>query len=197
MIALYRPGSSALHRLSPALKLLALAAIALVVTLVPHTPVSLGVLAGGVVAGYLVAGLGLRVLGRQLLPLRWIVVFMVVTQLIFLTPWAMVLNTSRVVLLVALAALVTLTTRTEDLLATVERALRPLRRLGVDAERVALTLSLTLSMVPVIADFARQIREAQHARGVRLGLRGVVPLLVVSLRHADDLADAMTARGID
>jgi biotin transport system permease protein len=52
-------------------------------------------------------------------------------------------------------------------------------------------------MLPVVADLARRVREAHQARGVRIGYRAVVPILVLALRHADDVADALSARGAD
>jgi len=197
MIALYRPGESVLHRVNPAVKLLALALTAVLVTVMPQSPISLGLFALAVAGAYLVAGLGLRELVRQVVPLRWLVLVMLVTGLIFLTPWATALTITRVLLLVLLAALVTLTTRSEALVDTLEAALRPLSSVGVDVRRVTLTLSLTLSAIPVIVGHAQRLREAQLARGVRLGLRAILPLLVMSLRHADEVADAMIARGID
>ena len=59
-------------------------------------------------------------------------------------------------------------------------------------------LATTVTAIPVIAGFAAAIREAQRARGVRLLPHAVVvPLLVMSLKHADDLAEAMVARGAE
>lgn len=196
MISLYRPGRSVLHRAPAGVKLLGLALLALAMSLVPG---SLGVSAvwlGTVVAAFGLGGFGPVSLVRQLWAARWIVVLMVVTQLVFLSPEAAVVNTTRVIAVVLLAGLLTMTTRTDDLLAAAQRALRPLRRFGVDPWRVAFLLSLTIALVPVIGDFARRVREAQQARGVRLGVRGLVPLLVMSLKHADDVSDALTARGI-
>ena len=75
--------------------------------------------------------------------------------------------------------------------------MRPLARLGFDPRRIGLTLSLTIAMLPVVAGIAARVRDAERARGVRLGPRIVVPVLVLALRHADDVADALTARGVD
>ncbi|ALJ20715.1 energy-coupling factor transporter transmembrane component T [Microbacterium sp. No. 7] len=196
MISLYRPGRSPLHRAPAGLKLLALTAVALAMSFIPGTIWTSAVWLGVVVVAYALGGFGLPTLARQLWATRWIVVLMVVTQLIFLTPDAAVANTTRVVAVVMLAGVLTLTTRTEDLIDVLQRLLSPLRRFGVDPWRVGFTLSLTLTLVPVIADFGRRVREAERARGVRLGVRAIVPLLVMSLRHADDVSDAMTARGI-
>ncbi|GAB3406964.1 energy-coupling factor transporter transmembrane protein EcfT [Schumannella luteola] len=202
MISLYRAGTSPLHRAPAGLKLVLLALLGIGFSLMPRQPIGLGLaLAGGglllVVALFALGGLAGRPLLRQLWSTRWIVMAMAVTQLIFLTPGDAAVNTVRVVAIVLLAGLLSLTTRSSDLLSALETALGPLRRIGVDPGRVGLTLSLAITMVPVIGALAQRVREAQRARGVRLGFRAVVPLLVLALRHADDVADALTARGVD
>lgn len=202
MISLYRDGASPLHRAPAGAKLVVLALLALTVSLLPRDPLALalallGVAALLVISGYAAAGLLGGPLARQLWATRWIVLLMVATQLLFLGPAPAVVNSTRVVVILLLAALLTLTTRSEDLLAALQTGMRPLARVGVDPRRVALTLSLAIAMVPVVGAIAARVREAQRARGVRIGLRAVVPMLVLSLRHADDVADAMTARGVD
>lgn len=200
MIGLYRQGTSPLHRMPAGPKILLLMAVALAITLTVtlDTLWLLAAAAALVVAGYLVAGLGIRELGRQVWVVRWIVAIMLVTQLVFL-PWTTaLLNVGRVVVVLVLAALVTLTTRIADLLDATERGLRPLERIGVNPRRVGLLLAMTITTIPVIAGFARAIREAQRARGGRLRVWSMaVPLLVLSLRHSDDLADALIARGVE
>lgn len=196
MIALYRPGTSLLHRAPAGVKLLGLAVIALAMSLVPASPLASAVWAGLVVVAFFVGGCGVPTIARQVWAARWIVVLMVVTQLVFASPEAALVNTTRVLAIVLLAGLLTLTTRTEELLDVLARVLWPLRRVGVDPWRVGFVLSLTIALVPVVGDFARRVREAQQARAVRMGVRGLVPLLVMSLRHADDVSDALTARGI-
>lgn len=103
----------------------------------------------------------------------------------------------RVGALVALALAVTLTTRTSDLVDVCERTLYPLDRLGwVDARRLALALALTLRFIPEIWRNYQDIREAQAARGLsRNVLALAVPLLVRTFKRAEEVADAIDARG--
>ena len=77
-------------------------------------------------------------------------------------------------------------------------AARPLRRVGVDPERVGLMLALGIRSVPVVVGLAEEVRDAQRARGLTASPRAfAVPLIVRSLRHADALGDALVARGVD
>jgi biotin transport system permease protein len=130
--------------------------------------------------------------------IRWLILLLTVTGLLFLPVESALANITRMVLVIVLAGLVTLTTRTSDLLDAFEVALSPLRFLGINPERISLVLALSIRTVPVIAGFAQQLRDAQRSRGGRMRIRAfVVPLLVLSLRHSDDLADALVARGAD
>ena len=96
------------------------------------------------------------------------------------------------------ASLVTLTTKTSDLLASLERAMQPLRPIGVNPEKVSLAISMVLRFIPVISTVASEIRDAQRARGLDQSIVAmVVPLIIRTLKMADDVADAIDARSFD
>jgi biotin transport system permease protein len=196
------PARGRLARMPTGPKLLLVAAAVLGVSLLPSTWAGAAAALAVAVACYATAGLGdgalgLRALGRQLRATRWILLFTLVSQVVLLGVEPAVSNTARVATAIALPGLLMLTTSTTALLDAVERGLRPARRLGVDSERLALLLAVTVSTVPVLARLAGDVRDAQRARGGRGGIRtSVVPFLIVALKHADDLGDALTARGV-
>jgi biotin transport system permease protein len=198
VIALYRSGTSVVHRMPVSAKLLVLVGVALAVTLFAG---NVWILAGAsvlVVAGYLATGFGVLEVLKQIVAVRWLIAVTLITQVIFLPFTTALTNTGRVVAVVLLATLITLTSRTSELLSSIERAIHPLRHLGVSPARISLVLTLAIATVPVITGFATSIREAQRARGVRFSLRAfVVPLLIMSLKHADELSDSLTARGVE
>jgi biotin transport system permease protein len=93
---------------------------------------------------------------------------------------------------------VSLTTTMTGLTDVLLRLLRPLHRIGVPSERLALLISLSVRSVPVIAALAGEVRDAQRARGLQSSPRAfAVPLLVRSLRQAQALVEALLARGLD
>lgn len=201
MIPLYRPGRSILHRMPVGAKFLVIFVAALAASLYRENLWVLLTIWATVLVGFICSGLGLGGFAAQLWRLKWLVVVLVVPQLIFLTPTEAGFNVSRVLAVVLLAALFTLTTATSEILGTCERVLRPidpqLQRVGLSAERISLALSLTIRSVPVILSFYTDIREAQRARGMRPSPRAtVMPLLVMSLRHAEETAEALAARGV-
>ncbi len=198
MIVLYRPGTSLVHRMPAGAKVLVFSALVLAIGLTADSVWTLptaGILA---ISLYLMAGLGIPTLLRQFYAARWIALVMLVTQVFFLPVLAAISNASRVLVVIVLAALITLTTRIPALLDATEHALAPLRRFGLNPAGIGLVLALTITAIPVIGGFAADIREAQRARGAPVRLQTfVVPLLVMSLKHSDELADALTARGIE
>jgi biotin transport system permease protein len=102
------------------------------------------------------------------------------------------------VVAVLAAGLVTVTTPLADLLDAVVAVTRPLRRVGVDPERVALVLALAVRSVPVVAGLARDVQEARLARGAGRSVRAfAVPLVIRTVRYADRLGEALAARGVD
>nr|WP_201469976.1 CbiQ family ECF transporter T component [Microbacterium hydrocarbonoxydans] len=196
MIQSYRPGTSLVHRLPAGPALAVFAVLALVSSAFAHDGVSVTVSLLVVCALYLIAELPATILLVEMWRLRWLVLVLGAALWIFASPLTAWVSTVRVASLLLLAALLTITTRMGDLLAVLRRILRPLRRAGVDVDAASMTISLTLTMIPVVAGFARGVREAQRARGIRLGVRGAVPLVVRTLRHADEVGDALAARGL-
>jgi biotin transport system permease protein len=197
VIGLYRPGTTAVHRLGAGAKLLALlAATTALVLLRSPAAVAVGVVV--VAMACAVAAIPVRVLWQQLRPLRWFVLLLVPLQL-WSGGWpAAVVSVGTLLVTVAAAAVVTLTTRVTAILDVVERLARPARRFGVDPERVALVLALTVRAVPVLASTLDEVREARRARGLERSPRALlVPLVVRTMRHADRLGEALAARGVD
>ncbi|KZC94841.1 MULTISPECIES: energy-coupling factor transporter transmembrane component T [Clavibacter] len=196
------PSAGRLARMPTGPELVLVAFVVLGVSVLPSTWAGAVAALAIAIACYGAAGLGdgalgLRALGRQVRATRWILLFTLVSQLVLLGVEPAVSNTARIAAAIAVPGLLMLTTSTTEILDAVERGLRPARRLGLDSERVALLLAVTVSTVPVLARLARDVRDAQRARGGRTGITtSVVPFLVLALKHADDLGDALAARGV-
>lgn len=197
MIAtLARPGTSALHRLAPAPKLAALAALATALFFVDD-PRLLAVAALLGLAAARSTGAGFAEIGRDLKGPA------LVLAALGLADWLLVDGTTALTVVLRLAALalfahaVTVTTSIGEFGEVLERLFRPAERLGLlDAARAALTVTLAVRFVPLIVEEAREIREAQAARGLDGSILALaVPLMVRVLVRSQDLADAIDARG--
>lgn len=194
---LYIPGDSPLHRLPAWLKLLALAAAGAGLFLL-HDP-------RGLALACLVAALLLRLAGAtvagvwtQVSGLAWVLLAVALFTGCFQGWQEALAVVLRIAAMVGLALAVTLSTRTSDLIAVCERVLMPLQRIGlVDAGKVALALALALRFVPEIWRNFHEIREAQAARGLGANPAAlIVPLVVLTLKRAQEVAEAIDARSL-
>jgi biotin transport system permease protein len=196
-IGVYSPGGSVVHRAPAGLKLLLLVAAGAAAFMVDTLVVLAACLVGALLL-HAVAGLGPRTVWSQVRPVLWLLLAFGVLHAV-LNGWqAAVMVCGTIVVLVLLAGLVSSTTRTTALVDAIVAVLRPLRRVGVDPDRVGLLLGLSVRAVPVVAGLAAEVRDAQRARGVRADVRTFgAPFLIRSLRHADALGEALRARGVD
>ena len=197
MLSLYVPGRSPVHRLPAGAKLLALAVGSSALFVVPGIPVhSVELLT--VLALFRIARLPWREVLDQLRPA---LVFLVPIFLFhaFVTDWVLGLETVlRILVLLLLAVIVTLTTKLSDMIEVLEKIMRPLRFAGINPAKVGMMLSMVIRLIPLMMRQAGEILEAQRARGLdRNAIALLVPLLIKALKMADDLSDAMDARGYD
>lgn len=198
MIGLYRPGTSFLHRLPAGVKLLLLITSIVTATVVVRTPIQVGIVAALVAALFILARIPMKVALVQLRPIIWMLLIIGIFQVIITSPARAVVVCGVLLISVALAALVTLTTRVTDMLDTVTRALGPLRRFGVDPDRIGLMLALAIRCIPILATIVHEVAEARKARGLQWSMTALVtPVLVRALRTADAMGDALVARGVD
>lgn len=196
-IGLYYPGTTALHRMSAGSKLVTmLLAVVLVVLLRQWW--QLAIAAGAIALCFAVARIPVHVAWSQLRPLRYFIPVLALLQL-WLANWETAVSVcSTIVLAVAIAALVTLTTQVSAMLDALSIALGPLRIVGVDPERIALLLALTIRCIPLVAGIVTTVTEARKARGLGFSVVALgAPVVIRSLRAADALGEALIARGAD
>lgn len=219
-IAQYYPGSSVIHRLDPRSKFIAVSAIA-VALFVRDSFIGLAVFAAAAVAAYALSGVPAIWFWRAFRPLLWLVGLTFLAQLLF-SPGEPFLSIGfldvsreglelaaflsvRLVVLVLIGSVLTLTTPPMALTDGLAWLGRPLRRLRVPTDELALIVTIALRFIPTLLAEVDTIMRAQRARGVDFRRGGLlervknlqpvlVPLFVVSFRRADELALAMEAR---
>lgn len=195
-LGVYVPGSSVLHRLPGALKLVVLLVFILAVTFFARTLPAVGVAWAVVAVGYLLARIPLGIAAGQVLPALPIILVLGAFQW-----WQNGLTRAGVIVLsllctIAAAALLTLTTTISGLMESTERLLSPLARFGFPVETVTFAASLTLRMIPVQLAALREVADARKARGAGWSVRAIgVPVMVRSIRRARALGEALMARG--
>lgn len=217
----YYPAESPVHRLDPRMKLL-LTLGAFVAVFAAQSPWALSVAALFVVAFYALARIPVAEAARAVAPLLLLVLLTAVLNVLFVSKghvlWAWgpftvtdqglasaAFLACRLVLLVLVACLLTLTTTTFDITEATERLLRPLRRVRVPVHEMAMMMGIALRFLPLLAHELQVIWRAQTSRCATLSLnpfRGgfrtmqalAVPLFAGALRHGETLSAAMEAR---
>ena len=123
--------------------------------------------------------------------------------------WEAIINmiflAMRLFLLVMGTSILTLTTTPVALTDGLESLLTPLKWIRFPVHELALIMSIALRFIPTLIDETNRIISAQKARGADFETGGLIrrakamipvllPLLVSSLRRAEELGDAMDAR---
>lgn len=195
MLDLYTPGTSILHRMSPGPKMAALAIGATALFLQESLLITaLAILA--ILALYGLAKFPLKTALNQIRPLVWIFALFFAVQWYFSGLELAAYVVLRLAALILLASLVTLTTRSSDMIDSLTRALRFLRPFGVNPDKVSLAISLALRFIPVLGRISTEVREAQKARGLEHSVIAVaMPMAIRAIKMADEISDAIESRG--
>lgn len=195
MLDLYTPGTSPLHRMRPGSKLLVLMGGATLLFLYESLALTIAALALTLLL-YRLAGIPPRKMLAQIRPLLWIFALFFALQYWLSGPMLAAYVVLRLATLVLLASLVTLTTRSSDMIDAMTRALSLLKPLGVNPGKISLAISLALRFIPVLAQITAEVREAQKARGLERSVIAVaMPVAIRTLKMADDISDSIDARG--
>ena len=112
---------------------------------------------------------------------------------------------TRLIVIVTLSTILTLTTKPTDLNLGLEKVLKPLKYIGISTEIMAMIISIALRYIPTLLDEANKIMLAQASRGVDFSegkfrdkvmqiISLLVPMFIISFKRSDELADAMEAR---
>lgn len=222
LIGRYIQGDSVIHRMDPRTKLIASLIFIIIVFLANNV---WGYLLLTLFTFFIVylSGIPISFFLRGIRPMLFIILFTVIFQILFTFggevyfQWGPISITElgllngfyifmRLVLIIMMSTMLTLTTSPLELTDGIEHLLRPLKRFGFPAHEIALMLSIALRYVPTLMDEAQKIMNAQRARGVdfdegnflqkiRSLIPILVPLFVSAFNRADEMAIAMEARG--
>lgn len=197
MKTLYVEGDGVFHRLSARRKLALLLAVSIALFLT-RSPLLL-LLALGLSAGlFATIGLGFREGFRRLRPLIVSIALLFGINWLVNGPDVAIVAALRLLALMFVAAAVTASTPVAAFIEEITALARPLERAGlVKAADLGLAVGLTLRFLPEIVSRYQAIRDAHRARGLTVKFRTVmIPLVILTLRDADQIAAAIDARRI-
>lgn len=220
-IGQYLPGDSLLHRLDPRSKINGVLFF-MIALFVINNLAGFWLMVAAALALILLSRIPLRYFLKGIKPLVLIIILTVILQAL-MTPgeiiwqWKFLHVTkeglmqalfmgTRLVLLVSITSLLTLTTTPIVLTDGIEQMLKPFKKIGVPAHELAMMMTIALRFIPTLIEETDKIMKAQSARGadfesgnllkrVKAMIPILVPLFLSAFKRADDLALAMEARG--
>ena len=158
----------------------------------------LAALLGAIALLYVAARLPLRAIFTALRPVLIICGFIFALQLAFSGLPQAAAAVLRIIALVLLTSLVTLTTRLSDMLDTLTYAARGLAPLGIDPPKIALAVGLTIRFIPMLLHDFQEVQNARKTRGGKgFSILAAGPLIIKILRMTDALGNAIAARGFE
>ena len=108
--------------------------------------------------------------------------------------------------MVMITTCLTATTKPLDMTLGIEDLLKPFQVMHVPSHEIAMLISIALRFIPDLIEETQRIMKAQASRGVDMKegtfkekvnaiLSLIVPVFVSAFQRAEDLANAMEARG--
>ena len=219
-IGQFFPGNSFLHRLDPRSKILGVM-IYMITLFIINNFWAMGAMVLLSIYIIWVSRVPIRFFFRGIKAIILVVMMTVVLQM-FMTPgeelwsWGFLTLTvegihraifmgTRLVLLVSVTSILTLTTTPIALTDGIETLLRPFQRFGVPAHELAMMMSIALRFIPTLIEETDKIMKAQAARGAdfesgnlieraKAMIPLMVPLFLNAFKRAEELAMAMEAR---
>ena len=217
----YLPGDSVVHSLDPRTKLALMVAYIVAIFLVKDMALFI-LVAIFLVSVTLAAKIPIRCLVKALKPMRIILPFMFFFNLLLVRKGELLFSwwiikiydeglynaffvVLRLAFLVVGTSLLTLTTTPIALTDGLEKILSPLKIVKFPAHELAMMMTIALRFIPTLVEEADKIKKAQLARGAdfesgnvfkraKAMLPILIPLIVNSFRHANELAMAMESR---
>ena len=112
----------------------------------------------------------------------------------------------RIVMMIGITSMLTISTMSTDINNGLEWLLSPLKLIKIPVSAFSMTIALTLRFIPTLYEESRKIMNAQASRGVDFQegklhnkvtqiISLLIPMFVISFRRAEDLSNAMEARG--
>lgn len=222
IIGQYVPGQSFIHKLDPRAKLLT-AFLFVIIVFLANNWLTYALLGGFTLIAVFVSRLPLRYIYNGLKPILLVIILTFLLH-VFLTKEGPLLFdlgflevyeggvkqgvfiSLRLLFLIMITSLLTLTTTPIDITVGIETLLGPMKKIGLPVHEFALMMSIALRFIPTLLEETEKIMKAQSARGAQFStgpikerLKSIVPLLVPlfvsAFKRAEDLAMAMEARG--
>ena len=221
----YLPLDSFVHKLDPRIKIMSMIFLMTSVFLVggEHPFYAYGLIFAILIIASLASKLTIMYLVKAMKPMMFMIIFLSFINIFAYRTGTVLLSLGkfniysdaiyntlfivfRLMMMIIITTLLTATTAPLDLTLGIEDLLSPFKKLGVPAHEIAMMISIALRFIPTLIEDTQRIMNAQSSRGVDFDegklkekvtgiISLIIPLFVSAYHRAEDLADAMEARG--
>ncbi|WP_370622033.1 energy-coupling factor transporter transmembrane protein EcfT [Bacillus sp. JCM 19034] len=182
LIGQYFPGQSILHRLDPRAKLIAVMLFVIVI-FIANSWLSLGFICFFIFLQLLLARITFSYIWRAIKPIMILVIVLFLLQLYsyregqeLVKVWIFTVTEEgvyhgaiiaiRLLALILITSLLTLTTKPLALTDGLEQLMRPLERFKLPAHELAIMMTIAIRFIPTVLQETERLIKAQFARGV-------------------------------
>ncbi len=218
----YLPLDSPIHKMDPRAKILAMLLV-LISIFFPAGWIGYGILFVVVASVIMVAKLSWNFIWKAMRPMLFMLMFLLIINMLVVKTGTVLLTIGtftiysdalfqtlyiavRLLLMIMITTCLTATTKPLEMTLGIEDLLKPFTKIHVPAHEIAMLISIALRFIPDLIDETQRIMKAQESRGVDMKegkmserimaiLSLIVPLFVSAFQRAEDLANAMEARG--
>lgn len=221
-IGRYIPLNSWMQKRNPRFKLVAMMSL-IIATFIDVGFIGYAIIGAFIVLGIILSKIKFMMIVKSMRAMLFMMIFLFVVNIFVIKTGPVLINMGfikiytdsvfqtlyiiiRLVIMVSLTTILTVSTKPMDLTFAIEDLLKPLAVIKVPAHEIAMIISIALRFIPTLLDEANRIMKAQASRGVdfqegtikdKIGsiLALIIPLFASSFQRAEELADAMEARG--
>lgn len=220
----YMPLDSIIHKMDPRSKIMVMLFL-MVAIFIPAGVWGYVLIGIFILLSLYLSKLSIKYALRTMKPMLWMMVFLLVINVLVIKTGSPMFHIAsftiysdavyqtlyivvRLMLMIIITTVLTATTKPLDLTLGIEKLLKPFEKVGLPAHIIAMMISIALRFIPTLIEETQRIMNAQASRGVDLEngslkekimaiLSLIVPLFVSAFDRADQLANAMEARGYD
>lgn len=205
MIGRYYPVNSQVHKMNPLAKIICILLFVVMIFFTYDIKFNI-IISILVILMLLNTKVPIKIYFKTILSIKWLLLFIFIINLILgFNLQVTIITVLRLVYIVLYTSILTLTTPPTEITYGLEKFFSPLRLIGIPVNKMALSISLALRFIPTIIDQGNKIIKSQASRGIdyyNSNLQGkilalkslIIPIFVLSIKRADDLADAMEVR---
>ena len=220
----YMPLDSVVHKMDPRSKIMIMLLL-MIAIFIPAGAWGYVLVAAFIAVCLVLSKLSINYAFRAMKPMIWMMVFLFVINVFAIRTGYVMVSLGpvniysgavyqtlyivvRLMMMIVITTVLTATTKPLDLTLGIEKLLHPFEKVGLPAHIIAMMISIALRFIPTLIEETQRIMNAQASCGVDMEngtfkekikaiLSLIVPLFVSAFDRADQLANAMEARGYD